>query len=115
MLRQLLAHELLVRSVAGRQTLRDRLLDRRVGDLLACALGALERDVRRRPHGRVEQHDPIHPLRMPRSELERQPSAEAVADDVGALDMERVQRVDQVVDVRAEAPRRLPVRHAVAA
>ena len=41
-------------------------------------------------HGRTEQREAGDALRRPQAELERDPAAERVADDVGALDAERV-------------------------
>ena len=52
---------------------------------------------------------------MPRGELERDPAAEAVADQVDAVEAERVHRLDHVGDMRLEIPRRLPAGMAVAA
>ena len=78
-------------------------------------LRARERDVRRHPDGGIEEDGAVDDLGPVGDQLEQEPAAEAVADPVGALEVERAQRVVQVVEVRAQVPRRLPGREAVPA
>ena len=89
----------------------DGLLDRVVGDVLALQLGQVERDVRQHLERRVEEHQPLDPLRFAGRELGRQPAAEAVADpDRGAVR----HRLEDRGQVGVHVPRRLPARVAVA-
>jgi hypothetical protein len=52
---------------------------------------------------------------MPGRELEHEAAAEGVADPVGSVDPERVERLDEVGDVGRECPGRLEARAPVSA
>src|SRR6266508_1727343 len=74
---------------------------------------ALERDRRRHPHRWVEQDETVNTLRPSRGELECEATAEAVADDVDAVEVKRVEGLDQITDVGPEVPRLLPLGNTV--
>src|SRR5204863_9538139 len=73
------------------------------------------RDVRQHVHGGVEEDGAADALRSSSRELEHEPTAERVADPVRLVDPEGPERLEEVVHVRRERPRRLPARAAVAA
>src|SRR5262249_46296351 len=69
----------------------------------------------RDPDRRVEQDDTLDSLGEARRELDQDAAAEAVADPRCSVDARRGSRLEHVVDVRLEAPRRLPPGAAVPA
>ena len=107
-----LEHEVPRRVVVARVRVR---VGRVVHRLPAFLLGDERCDVRQQLDGRVEQNGAADPLRLARGELEDEPAAERVPDPVGLLDPERVDRLDQVVDVGCERPRRVVPRASVPA
>ena len=111
---QLLRDEVAPGERIGREACVDRLVHRRVRLVDSSQLRTLERDLRGHPHRGVEEHEPSDPLRLAGGELQSEPSAEAVTDHVDVFEMQRVERVDEIVGVRAEVPRRLPVGDSVA-
>src|SRR5439155_13782323 len=67
------------------------------------------------PHRGIEEHETLDALGSTGCELECEAAAEAVADDVDARELQRVECVDEIVDVRTEVPGWLPVGKAVPA
>ena len=72
-------------------------------------------DVRQHLNRRVEQNGAANPLRVRCRELEDQPASERVADPVGLVDSECVERLDQVGHVGGERPGRVVARASVSA
>ena len=83
--------------------------------LAPLPLGEPERVVGPDPDRWVEQCRPLDPRGVTAGELEDRPRSEAVPDPGSRLDPGGVERLEHVVDVRRERPRRLPGRLAVAA
>src|SRR5262245_60702470 len=102
------------RRCAHAESLLDRVLRRVVRTVCASELREVEADVRQELDGGIEQHRAFDVVRVERRELEHEPPAERVTDPVRATDAGAVERLEQVVDVRVDRPRRLPLRRAVA-
>ena len=103
------------RRRVGHEALLDRLLGIVVGAVCSLALREVERHVRQHLDRRIEQRGPLDAIRRQRRELEHEPPAEGVSDPLRALKAFVVERLEQVVDVRRNRPRWIPLRAAVAA
>jgi hypothetical protein len=100
--------------LAGHQRI-DRTLDRREAPVEAVDLSRPQRPVGRDLEAGIEHHETIGPLRRAQRGLGDDPAAEAVPDPRDALDAQLVERLQDVVDVGRDVPRRLAQRRAVAA
>src|SRR5262249_41794507 len=94
---------------------RDRILRRREDALLPYRVRGAEGVPGRDPDRRVEQGDTLDALGEARRELDQDATAEAVADPGRVVHAGRGGRLEHVVDVRLEAPRRFPAGAAVPA
>src|SRR5438874_10339355 len=81
----------------------------------SLALCEVEPHVREDLDRGIEQRRPFDPLRVQSRELEDQPAAEGVAHEGCAPHACRIERLEDVVRVRGNRPRRVPVRVAMAA
>ncbi len=100
---------------AVRQASVDRLLWRRIGDVLPYRVRPSRDHGRVDVQRRVEQDGARDQIRMCLGELDCQQPTEAVADPVGALDPERRRGLGEIGDVPGDTPRRLPARVPVTA
>ena len=89
----------------------DELVEGDVRPLAPGVLGRGERHVPGEEDRGVEEHELRNELRRPRRELEREPSTERVADQDR---LARSDALDDRLEMRADVPRRLPRRVAVA-
>src|SRR5262249_9248290 len=115
MLPVLFLQELAWRRRAGGEPLVDRLLRRVVRPVVALTLREVEADVRKELNRRVEQHGAPDAAGVQGRELEHQSASEGVSDPVGVADAGVVEGLEQVVQVRRDRPRGLPVGSSVAA
>ena len=74
-------------------------------------LGELERKLNRR----IEEHHLSDPVGVPGRKLHDQPPAERMPDPIRLCEIERVESLQQVADVRFDRPGRVPGRSTVAA
>ena len=106
-LREVLDDELSAREVELALVVAalDQLVEGDVRLLLPCVLGGGECDVSREQDRRVEEDEPRDELRRSRRELEREASAERVADEDG---LARPDRLDDRGEVRCRCPTAAP-------
>src|SRR5437868_8641146 len=115
MLGGFLLEELAGRRNAGVQACLDRLLLGEVRMVGTLSLREVEADVREDLDRRVEQRDACEPIRIEHGELEDQPTAERMPDERRSADAGGVERLEDVVGMCRDRPRRLPAGEAVAA
>src|SRR5262249_30533187 len=118
------SHEMLVhflleerprRRRAGVESCLDRLVWRAVRMILALAFREVEPDVGEDLDRGIEQRDALEPVGIEDCQLEDQPAPERVSDEGRVAYTGRVERLEDVVRVRCDRPRGLPVREAVPA
>ena len=114
MLAHVFLDELQRRRIAVRHAFLDSILRR-----VECSIGAfpfseVETDVRQQLDGRIEQCAAFEPVRFEYRQLEDQPGAVRVADERGVFDTGGFDRLQHVGYMRADRPRWLPRRGAVA-
>ena len=115
MLAHVLLEELARAAAAGPEARLDRLLERPEGKVVQLVRGEVEADVREELDRGIEERRSLDALGLPGSELEDEPPAEAVPDPGGLRHAGRLDRLDDVREVRRDRPRRLPAGAAVAA